>query len=958
MPFSQPLQNTPTKGEASARQWGRLILGVLWGSIILTLLGLSTVWANGVMDGSISDIAALYENNMSRPFFPETALWLPFGLQIGLSVVLILLMVFLSKISHTLPKTAHLWVMALTLFIISRHLLWRGIETLDFNTPANTIMGFVVFGAELLAFFTLFIGYFQMIGLTDHKPISIKETPLEALPKVDILVCTYNEPVNVLYRSLVGCLAIEYPHKTIYLCDDGNRPEMADLAKKLNVKYIARAKNTHAKAGNMNHAMDYSQNELILVFDADHVPCKSFLNEVIGFFQDDKLAFIQTPQHFFTTDPFQRNLASEGVVNNEQDLFFHVIEPGNDYWDAAFFAGSGAIFRRHALEEIGRFAVETITEDVHTGLRLHSKGWKSLYYNRDLSAGMAQDSFSDYIKQRIRWGRGMVQILFFDNPLWIKGLNFGQRLCYFAGIWHFFQGLPRIIFLIAPLGFLLFSLKPVDAGFLEVFVFYAPSFVALVLGYSIVSRGLRQSFWSEVYETAICTYLFQTNLATLLSPKRAQFRVTPKESLNEGLSFHWQVVTPQIIIGLLIVFGMGVALFRAYYTPDQLGGIVTNVFWSIYNLILILGAIYVAQERPQFRLSPRIFRDIRCELKLLDNTIAVGYTTNLSESGLSIVFDEPIPLSGTLSLKLLDWDIDELSVFQVQAVRSSADDSGKLYASFRIVNRTEEQHQQLIRHMFGNADVWEKYHTHAGTGKSFLSLLTTPFRLALTEERASRRRTLRVRQALSCTLEFNGHTLPGISSEVSETGLSVHVQSDSPPLQVGHLVTLHLQWDSGRIRSFQAEIKRVSTSTGEAQQETELGLNFIHLTREQRLDIIHHLYHPTENLIRVAPTVPKMVPCTLKTESGLSLKGITHEISEMGAVIALQENTLEQTSLEAGQLLRLQLHWNPETTLTYPAAVQDTANPDSSTPLVLVYFKEMDLRSLDRLSKHLHDPSS
>ncbi len=941
-----------TLNATSAKRLARWILWFFLTAIVLTLFGLSTVWAEGILHGSVSDIAALYDNNMSRPLIPEISLWLPFGLQVVISAVLILLMFLLRKFSRVMPKTAHLWVMVLTTVIISRHLLWRGVETLDFQDPMNTIMGFVIYGAELIAFFTLFIGYFQMIGLTDHQSVSIKDKSLDELPTVDILVCTYNEPVNVLYRSLVGCLSIGYPKKTIYLCDDGNRPEMAELAQKLNVRYIARTENTHAKAGNMNNAMDYSEGELILVFDADHVPCQSFLNEVIGFFEDKKLAFVQTPQHFFTTDPFQRNLASEGVVNNEQDLFFHVIEPGNDYWGAAFFAGSGAIFRRNALEEVGRFAVETITEDVHTGLRLHAKGWKSLYYNRDLSAGMAQDSFSDYIKQRIRWGRGMVQILFFDNPIWTKGLRLGQRLCYFAGIWHFFQGFPRIVFLMAPLGFLLFSLKPVDAGFLEVFVFYAPSFVALVLGYSVVSRGLRQSFWSEVYETAICMYLFKTNMATLLSPKRAKFLVTPKESLNEGLAFHWRVVMPQILIGLFIVFGMGVAVFRAFYTPDQLGGIVTNVFWSVYNLVLIVGAIYVAQERPQFRLSPRIFRDVRCELKLLDDTIAVGCTTNISESGLAIVFDEPIPLSGTLSLKLLDWDINELSVFQVQAVRSSADESGRLYASFRIVNRTEQQHQQLVRHMFGNAAVWEKYHTYASTGQSFLNLLMTPFRLAITEERASRRRTLRVRQVLSCTLEFNGQTFRGFSEEVSETGILIHVEDEGVLPEVEDEITLHLQWESGPIGRFRAEVKRVQPSLG-AEQQIELGLNFIELTKKQRLDIIQHLYHAPSNVIRVAPTVPKMVPCSIRTEEpGTPITGITHEISEMGAVVGLQQGA----SLQPGQRVRLKLEWHPDTTLTYSAVVQDMANQEMEHPLVLLYFQGVDLRALDLLSKHLHEP--
>lgn len=937
---------------ASPKNASLAMLALLTMSTLLILVP-SAMAAEQGMTLSVMDLATKYEEGLTRPLIPDFSLWLPFWAQIVISIVGLIALFFCMTLFRRHP----IWVMGLTAILATRYMLWRTFETLQFLTPESAVIGYIVYAAEVLAYFTLLLGYFQMVGQTDRKsePIETWDGPL---PKVDIYLCTYNEPLNVIYRSLVGCKAIRYDNKEVYLLDDGDRPEMADLAEKLGVKYIARDDNKHAKAGNMNNAMKYTDGEFVVIFDADHVPCQSFLTEVVGFFKNEKLAYVQTPQHFYTPDPFQRNLVSEDVMNNEQDLFFHVIEPGNDYWDAAFFAGSGAIFRREALLDIGGFAVETITEDVHTGLRLHSRGWKSVYYNKDMSAGMAQDSFSDFVKQRIRWGRGMAQILFFDNPFLVRGLTLAQRLCYFSGIWYFFFGFSRIIFLLAPLSYLFFNVKPIDAGFVEILTFFLPAFAASLFGYTIISRGLRHSFWSEVYETATCVYLFQTNILTLLFPWHAKFRVTPKEGLNDGLSFNWLIVFPQIVLGFLIAFGMGFAVIRMLSAPGTFGGILTNVFWSIYNMGLIIGAVYVAQERPQFRLSPRIYRQVRCEVRLLDDTVAVGYTTNISESGVAVVFDQPVPVSGTLSLKILDWDLDELSVFQVQAVRSSRDEMGRFYVGFRIVNRTDEQHQQLVRHMFGDANVWNKYHNRTNTSDSLFKWLMTPFRMANTKEKASRRRTLRVRQTVPCSILANGNTLQGMSDQISETGIAVVLDGHQHGLSTGDVVDVAIDWNAEQggsdygANQLKAEVMRQIPMGAQVMY----GLNFVNLSKEDRVAVIRHLYQETDDLVRVAPVVAMQVGCELDFAGAGKCQGVTQEISEMGAAIRLRDSNAD---VRLGDDVTVTLEWPNGETAQYAATVKDLAESPSGKPeLILVYFKDMDIRTLDELSRSLHTPAA
>ncbi len=894
---------------------------------------------------SIAELAYSYKGTLSRPLFPDIALGLPLLIQGIISAVFIVVMLITGLF---FPK-ARRFVMFLTAIVMIRHLMWRGLETLDLSSPMAIFISITIYLMELMAFYAMVLGHFQVWGETNRKPVSIEKHLPEQLPSVDVMLCTYSEPVSVLYRSLVGCMSMEYPNKQVYLLDDGNRPEMRELADKLGANYIGREDNVHAKAGNLNNALEHTSGDLVVVFDADHVPCKTFLQETVGFFTvDSKLGFVQTPQHFFTEDPFQRNLLSTQTLNNEQDLFFHVIEPGNDYWGAAFFGGTGAVFRREALAELGGFAIETITEDVHTGMRLHAKGWKSYYYNRDLAAGLSQESFADFIKQRQRWARGMTQIFVLDNPMLIPGLTFAQRVCYFSGMWYFFHGLPRVIFMIAPLAFLLFGYKTINAGFVEVLIFYAPSFICAFFGYTIISKGFRHSFWSEVHEAAACVYLTLTTFFTLLSPTRAKFRVTPKGGLKEHLNFNWRVVFPQVMIMALTIVGLFMAISRGIYTPEYAGGIYTNMFWAAYNLVLLLGAIYVAQERPQFRLAPRIHRRIRCEVKLLDGSIAVGYTTNVSESGVAVIFNEPVPISGQVQLKIMDWEINETTVVSVQAVRSTLNENNQHAIGFKVVERNEEQHQRLVRHMFGSADVWGQDYVYHEPANSFLELMMTPLRLAGFMERPLKRGAPRFRVTLSCVVNIDGKFVMGDSDDVSESGISVYLQKKQSNITLGQAVGVRIQWPNGEISEVEGDVSRLEEIGG---GQYRAGIKFTRLNREQRLQIIQNIYRPKDGLIRVAPSVNKLVNCMVHTEDGRQLKAQTHEISELGVIARLQPGE----SLDPEQMVQVQIGWGDEDIQMYPAQVMD-AQPQDGGLLVLLYFKGLDMRTLDGISRRIHEP--
>src|SRR5262249_23140926 len=246
--------------------------------------------------------------------------------------------------------------------------------------------------------------------------------------------------------------------------------------------------------------------DLVAIFDADHVPVRGFLRKTVGFFQDERVALVQSAQHFFNPDPYERNLNLQGRIAPEQTFFYHVIQPGNDFWNSAFFCGSAAVLRRKAIESIGGFKTSTVTEDAHTALELHARGWRSVYLALPLAAGLATESFAAHVVQRMRWARGMAQILRLDCPLFKKGLPLPQRLNSSTAMLHFFFGLPRLIMIAAPLFFLLFGPRSSRPAALAVVAYILPQMGLTTTGNALISERFRPSFWGGVYEVSIAPY--------------------------------------------------------------------------------------------------------------------------------------------------------------------------------------------------------------------------------------------------------------------------------------------------------------------------------------------------------------------------------------------------------------------------------------------------------------------
>ena len=537
-------------------------------------------------------------------------------------------------------------IMAVMSFLMStRYIYFRATQTLHFNSEIETILGIGLFLADIYVWVMLLLNYLQTIWPLKREIVKLPED-MSLWPTVDVYIPTYNESLDVVRDTVLAAQCIDYPKDKmkIYILDDGKRREFAVFAADVGVGYITRNDNSHAKAGNLNHAMKLTHGELICVFDCDHVATRIFLQATVGgFLKDPKLALVQTPHYFYSPDPFERNLSVGRNIPNEGQLFYGPIQQGNDNWNATFFCGSCAVIRRSALEEIGGFAVETVTEDAHTALKMQRLGWKSAFIDIPLAAGLATERLVLHIIQRTRWARGMTQIFRLDNPLFGRGLTIQQRLCYLSAMLYYQFALPRIVFLTAPLAYLLFNLNIIYSSASLVFAYALPHlFLAIYLNSRLNGR-FRYSFWGEIYDLVLAFHIVLPTVVTMIFPKRGKFNVTDKGGLLNVGYFDFSVVRPHLVIAVLLTIAVVWGIVRAF-AHDHFGVdpkvIALNVAWGLYSLIFLLAAIAVARETRQTRKTIRIDVNIPVLIHYASGISSRSHTADLSMGGCRVAIPD------------------------------------------------------------------------------------------------------------------------------------------------------------------------------------------------------------------------------------------------------------------------------------------------------------------------------
>ena len=545
--------------------------------------------------------------------------------------------------------------------VSSRYLWWRYSETLNFDTPAGSIFSVLLVLAETYTYVLMALSYFQSFWVLERKPVPLPDDQT-SWPHVDVCIPTYNESLEVVRATVYGALSLDWPSDKlhVWILDDGSRDEFRDFAESAGAGYIRREKHDHAKAGNINHALTKLSGEYVVIFDCDHIPVRSFLLKTMGWMlKDPKIALVQTPHHFYSQDPFERNLGLTDAVPLENALFHDFVQKGNDMWNACMFCGSCAVMRRRALDEIGGIAVETVTEDAHTSLKMLRRGWHTACIAEPLAAGLATETLSAHIGQRIRWARGMTQIFRLDNPLLGKGLKLAQRLCFFSAMMYFLMGVPRLIFLIAPLPFVFFEINVIQAPGLAILAFVLPHLLHSVITSDAVQRGHRIPLMGEIYDTILACYIVLPTTVALFAPHYGKFNVTAKGGTVDSDYMDWQIARPYVVLLLLNIAGVVVLCIRATLADGINSALLlVNLLWLAYNIVILGTATAVAVETVQQRQHARIKLKVPMAIRDKNGQHTSAMLNDFSQNGASVTLlplvDNPFIKGDTVAVVLTD----------------------------------------------------------------------------------------------------------------------------------------------------------------------------------------------------------------------------------------------------------------------------------------------------------------
>lgn len=717
-PLSSPPQSSPPRSRPKKFLRPQTATLVMLG-VIAVSGAIAAAWFAG--QGNILKIfAQLNEIQQSPP------LWLEVPMVAGEylifpTVALFLIVLGVMKASPRPQDWSRAIVVTILLFLTFRYLLWRSASTLNVSTPLDGVFSLGLFFLELFTLLSNCIFMFLILRVRDRRQqadqVSLDVIAGTFTPTVDVMIPTYDEPAFILRRTIIGCQALDYSCKTVYLLDDTRRPDVEALAAELGCEYISRTDNTYAKAGNLNHAIAQTTGELIVVFDADFVPTTNFLTRTVGFFQDAQLALVQTPQSFYNPDPIARNLGLENILTPEEEVFYRQIQPVRDGAGSVICAGTSFVMRRSALAEAGGFVTDSLSEDYFTGIRIAAQGYRLIYLDEKLSAGLAAENIAAHAIQRLRWARGTLQAFFIKaNPLTIPGLNPLQRLAHLEGLLHWFTSISRVGFLLVPLVYSFFGVIPVRASTAEILYFFLPYYLVQFSVFSWLNHRSRSALLSDIYSLVLCFPLAVTVVRVMLNPFSRGFKVTPKGTASDRFAYNWSLALPLLIlfiasaISLWINFGncMIQGGWTDYGTSSK--GLGLGWIWSIYNLVMIGTALLILLDVP--RPSPYEWFDLRRTVRVdLGDSTFWGVTTMISEIGVEIALTQPgFPELGIESLPLNLEILEHHLSIAGQVVRTDfSHDFPTVRVMFQEPNL--EQQRQLVGMLFCRPGQWKRRRT-------------------------------------------------------------------------------------------------------------------------------------------------------------------------------------------------------------------------------------------------------
>ncbi|GAC1386482.1 MAG: hypothetical protein NVS1B7_4700 [Candidatus Saccharimonadales bacterium] len=455
----------------------------------------------------------------------------------------------------------------------------------------NSILFYLLIIGEVFHLIQI-VGYCFTVWSNKHHALFEKNFTAP----VDIFITVAGEPVDIVRETAQAAINMSYPNFNVYLLNDGfvakkdNWQAIETLAHELKIGCITRRIAGGAKAGNINNALRHTTSPYFVVFDADHVPHTNFLKEVMGYFTDEKMGFVQTPQFYKN----QNTNAITKIAWQQQTLFFGPIMSGKNRLNSTFMCGTNMAIRRTAIMQAGGMCEFNIAEDFLTSLFIHQNGWKSTYVSKVLSEGLAPEDFLSYYKQQFRWTRGSLEVIFKYNPLFRGGLSIAQKLQYLISASYYLSGVVVVIDALLPIIFLFTGITAIITSTMTLAAVFIPY---MFINLYTLQRSSNFSYSFEAISFSLSSCILQINaLIAVITKQKTSFAVTSKNQIQGNFLY---LASPQIGYIFLAVIGLGVGLFREGLSASLLA----NVAWALVNIAVFLPFIRAAAPQKKVKVD-------------------------------------------------------------------------------------------------------------------------------------------------------------------------------------------------------------------------------------------------------------------------------------------------------------------------------------------------------------------
>lgn len=501
--------------------------------------------------------------------------------------------------------------------------------------------------------------------------------------RVVLMIPTYNEPIEVIAPTIAAACNLEPAHAT-WVLDDGDRPWVAELCAELGARYVSRPVHDHAKAGNMNHALDLLEAEdagdVIAVVDCDHVPLPTFLTATLGWFDDDQVALVQGPQAFFNAGAFD-----DDGFSGEQGLFFNVLMPSRQASGVGpFWCGSTSLLRVSALKDVGGVATETITEDMHTTIKLQRLGWRTVYHHQTLAVGLAPATPDQYLLQRRRWGMGAMQILVHERlwaaKRWMTWRNFYE---YLSGTLWWLEGMATLAVFAIPIAVLMSGARTSTAPPLLFAAAFLAMFATRLWGSKRLMRGHIR--WSSAF--ALRVFRVPVGLACvwwLVTRKTLEFEVTPKGASDERLRGRAPRVLWVMLATVTVVLSYAIAglIGIVPWSGDPASTTASGVWLLMAGGVLVMGTLRI--RAAEFATSRRNAHRVAISAPVTVDGVS-GELVDISVGGAGVRLPGgTVPTLGLVELGLPGATPIKLELVRVSAGSGADVSSGYEFASLRV----------------------------------------------------------------------------------------------------------------------------------------------------------------------------------------------------------------------------------------------------------------------------------